>query len=56
MKTKVQRERGEWGLTNICLDVVGLCRGALDVHAVAPGIVKFIQFHKAGHLYIAPEP
>jgi hypothetical protein len=33
--------------TNICLEVVG---GALDVHAMAPGVVQLRQLHEVEHL------
>jgi hypothetical protein len=52
-----ERERdGELWATNICLDVlVGLLGWALDVHAMAPGVVQLPQLHEVEHLEeIAP--
>jgi hypothetical protein len=40
---------------DLCLGVLGLCCGALDVHAVAPGVVQLRQLHEVEHLDIAPE-
>jgi hypothetical protein len=40
---------------DLCLSVLGLCCGALDVHAVAPGVVQLRQLHEVEHLDIAPE-
>jgi hypothetical protein len=42
------------GVADLCLGVLGLCRGPLDVHAVAPGVVQLRQLHEVEHLDIAP--
>ena len=43
------------GVADLCLGVLGPCRGPLDVHAVAPGVVQLGQLHEVEHLDIAPE-
>jgi hypothetical protein len=54
--TKRSANRGEikemvTNRTDICL-VVGYCGGALDVHAMAPGVVQLLQLHKIKHLRV----
>ena len=51
MREKQEREREMGKESNICLDVlVGLLGGALDVHAMAPGVVQLRQLHEVEHL------